>query len=101
MDSTDGVGTSYYLRDVGTWEQAREYFVHRSIYHLKEGDPHAWLIPRLAGQAKASFVAIEFDEFGAGRGYINSCSRTLWKPPIWIRPTLATSMQFPPSRSRS
>jgi hypothetical protein len=68
VDSTDGVGTSYYLRDVGTWEQAREYFVHRSIYHLKEGDPHAWLIPRLAGQAKASFVAIEFDEFGAGRG---------------------------------
>jgi hypothetical protein len=68
VDSTEGVGASYYLRDSGTREQAREYFVHRSIYHLKEGDPHAWLIPRLAGQAKASFVAIEFDEFGAGRG---------------------------------
>ncbi|WP_409434869.1 iron-containing redox enzyme family protein [Mycobacterium sp. SMC-14] len=63
-----GSGPSWYLRDQGTWEQAREYFVHRSLYHLKEGDPHAWIIPRLTGQAKASFVAIEFDEYGAGRG---------------------------------
>ncbi|MDQ2628691.1 MAG: iron-containing redox enzyme family protein [Actinomycetota bacterium] len=63
-----GSGPSWYLRDHGTWEQAREYFVHRSLYHLKEGDPHAWIIPRLTGQAKASFVAVEFDEYGAGRG---------------------------------
>jgi hypothetical protein len=46
----------------------REYFVHRSLYHLKEADPHAFAIPRLVGQAKASFVAVEFDEYGAGRG---------------------------------
>ena len=64
----DGNGPGVYLRDHGTWEQMREYFVHRSLYHLKEGDPHAWAIPRLSGQAKASFVAIEFDEFGGGRG---------------------------------
>lgn len=63
-----GTGPSWHLRDHGTWEQAREYFVHRSLYHLKEGDPHAWVIPRLSGQAKASFVAVEFDEYGAGRG---------------------------------
>lgn len=64
----DASGPSYYLRDKGTWEQMREYFVHRSLYHLKEGDPHAFAIPRLTGQAKASFVAVEFDEFGGGRG---------------------------------
>ena len=68
IESTDGTGPSYWLRDSGTWEQMREYFVHRSLYHLKEGDPHAWAIPRLTGQAKASFVAVEFDEYGAGRG---------------------------------
>ncbi|MGV0816040.1 iron-containing redox enzyme family protein [Mycolicibacterium boenickei] len=62
----DGTGPSYHLRDEGTWAQMREYFVHRSLYHLKEGDPHAWLIPRLGGQAKAAFVAVEFDEYGAG-----------------------------------
>ena len=61
-------GLSYVLRDNGTWEQMREYFVHGSLYHLKEADPHAWTIPRLTGQAKASFVAIEFDEYGGGRG---------------------------------
>ncbi|WP_283616654.1 iron-containing redox enzyme family protein [Mycolicibacterium poriferae] len=68
IEPVDGSGLSYFLRDEGSWEQMREYFVHRSLYHLKEGDPHAWAIPRLSGQAKASFVAVEFDEFGAGRG---------------------------------
>ncbi|MDV3123572.1 iron-containing redox enzyme family protein [Mycobacterium sp. 21AC1] len=68
VEPVDGEGLSHHLRDKGTWQQMREYFVHRSLYHLKEGDPHAWAIPRLTGQAKASFVAVEFDEFGAGRG---------------------------------
>ncbi|MHA7650080.1 iron-containing redox enzyme family protein [Mycobacterium sp. ML4] len=68
VEPRDGTGPSWYLRDTGTWEQMREYFVHRSLYHLKEGDPHAFAIPRLTGTAKAAFVAIEFDEYGAGRG---------------------------------
>ena len=67
VEMVDGDGPSFYLRDHGTWEQMREYFAHHSLYHLKEGDPHAWAIPRLSGQAKASFVAVEYDEFGAGR----------------------------------
>lgn len=68
VEPVDGTGPSYYLRDTGTWQQMCEYFVHRSLYHLKEGDPHAFAIPRLTGVAKAAFVAIEFDEYGAGRG---------------------------------
>jgi hypothetical protein len=68
VEPVDGEGPSYFLRDLGTWEQMREYFVHRSLYHLKEADPHAWAIPRLTGQAKASFVAVEYDEYGGGRG---------------------------------
>ena len=68
VEPIDGEGPSYFLGDKGSWEQMREYFVHRSLYHLKEGDPHAWAIPRLTGQAKASFVAVEFDEYGGGRG---------------------------------
>ena len=68
VEPVNGNGPSYFLRDEGTWEQMREYFAHRSLYHLKEGDPHAWAIPRLTGQAKASFVAVEYDEFGAGKG---------------------------------
>ncbi|MET7768197.1 iron-containing redox enzyme family protein [Nocardia sp. NPDC005366] len=61
-------GPSVFLRDEGHWWQVREYFVHRSIYHHKEADPYAWVIPRLRGQAKASLVAVEFDEFGGGHG---------------------------------
>ena len=68
VEPADGTGLSYFLRDEGTWEQMREYFVHRSLYHLKEGDPHAFAIPRLIGAAKAAFVAVEYDEYGAGRG---------------------------------
>ncbi|MDD4868338.1 MAG: iron-containing redox enzyme family protein [Mycobacterium sp.] len=68
IEPVDGTGPSHYLQDSGTWQQMREYFAHRSVYHLKEGDPHAWVIPRLSGGAKAAFVAIEFDEYGAGQG---------------------------------
>ena len=68
VEPVSGWGPSHFLRERGTWAQMREYFVHRSLYHLKEGDPHAWAIPRLTGQAKASFVAVEFDEFGGGSG---------------------------------
>jgi hypothetical protein len=68
VEATSGTGPSWYFKEEGTWDQLREYFAHRSLYHLKEGDPHAFTIPRLQGQAKASFVAVEFDEFGGGRG---------------------------------
>lgn len=62
-----GAGASRFLRDQGEWWQLRELFAHRSVYHLKEADPHAWVIPRLSGRAKAALVAVEFDEFGGGR----------------------------------
>lgn len=68
VEPLDGTGVSHHLRDRGEWWQVREFFAHRSVYHLKEADPHAWVIPRLSGQAKASLVAVEFDEFGGGRG---------------------------------
>jgi heme oxygenase-like protein len=68
VEPIDGEGVSHFLCDDGDWSHMREYFVHRSIYHHKEADPHAWVIPRLRGQAKASLVAVEFDEFGGGRG---------------------------------
>ena len=68
VEATSGTGPSWFFKDEGSWDQIREYFAHRSLYHLKEGDPHAFAIPRLQGQAKASFVAVEFDEFGGGRG---------------------------------
>lgn len=63
----DESSVTHFLQRDGTAEQLREYAALRSLYHLKEADPHAWVIPRLRGRAKAGMVAIEFDEFGAGR----------------------------------
>ncbi|GGX10409.1 iron-containing redox enzyme family protein [Streptomyces chryseus] len=68
VEPVEGRGVSHELMHDGTWERMREYLAHRSLYQLKEADPQAWVIPRLEGQAKASLVAVEFDEFGAGRG---------------------------------
>ncbi|MFZ3566470.1 iron-containing redox enzyme family protein [Streptomyces sp. BH097] len=58
---------SHHLERDGNTRQFREYAALRSLYHLKEADPHAWVIPRLTGRAKAGMAAIEYDEFGAGR----------------------------------
>lgn len=65
-ESPEGWGVSHELAARGTWDTMREFFVHRSIYHLKEADPHALAIPRLSGRAKAALVAVEFDEYGGG-----------------------------------
>ncbi|MEU6378921.1 iron-containing redox enzyme family protein [Streptomyces sp. NPDC046909] len=63
----DGTSVSHHLERDGELWQFREYAALRSLYHLKEADPHAWVLPRLRGRAKAGMAAIEFDEFGAGR----------------------------------
>jgi Iron-containing redox enzyme len=66
VEPLNGTGVSHFLKDEGEWWQLREYAAQRSLYHLKEADPHAWVIPRLQGRAKAAMAAVEFDEFGAG-----------------------------------
>ncbi|MFF2189420.1 iron-containing redox enzyme family protein [Streptomyces sp. NPDC058155] len=67
VEPVNGTGLTYFLRDEGELWQLGEYAAQRSLYHLKEADPHAWVIPRLRGRAKAAMVAVEFDEFGGGR----------------------------------
>ena len=86
VEPIDGAGPSYYLRDSGTWQQMREYFAHRSLYHLKEGDPHAWAIPRLTGQAKAAFVAVDSTSTAAVAATVctSGCSPTYLTPLGWI-----------------
>ncbi|MER5926218.1 iron-containing redox enzyme family protein [Streptomyces mirabilis] len=67
VEPVDGIGVTHYLQDHGELWQLREYAAQRSLYHLKEADPHAWVLPRLWGRAKAGMAAVEFDEFGGGR----------------------------------
>jgi hypothetical protein len=67
VEPMDGTGVTHYLQHNGELWQLREYAAQRSLYHLKEADPHAWVLPRLWGRAKAGMAAVEFDEFGGGR----------------------------------
>ncbi|MFI6074349.1 iron-containing redox enzyme family protein [Actinoplanes sp. NPDC051343] len=62
----DGPSLSGYLRGRATRGQFREFVTHRSIYHLREADPHTWAIPRLGGRPKAALIEIQADEYGGG-----------------------------------
>ncbi|MGO4691267.1 iron-containing redox enzyme family protein [Glaciibacter sp. 2TAF33] len=62
-----GPSLSKYVARSATIGQVRELVVQRSIYTLKEADPHSWAIPRLTGRAKSALVEIQADEYGGGR----------------------------------
>jgi len=67
IDADDGPRLAPYLRRHAPLEQFREFVLNRSVYQLKEADPHSFAIPRLDGAAKAALVEIEADEYGGGR----------------------------------
>jgi len=68
-----GPSVSGFVAKKATDEQLREFVVHRSIYHLKEADPHSWALPRLSGRAKSALIEVQADEYGGGRpGWIHS-----------------------------
>lgn len=62
-----GPSMSRFLAGKADLAQLREFLVHKSIYQLKEADPHTFAIPRLAGRPKAALVEIQADEYGGGR----------------------------------
>ncbi len=49
----------------GTLDQMREFCVHKSASHLREGDPQAFAIPRLSGDAKAALIEIQYENVAA------------------------------------
>ncbi len=63
----DGPSLSAFLARRASVGQFREFLVHRSVYQLKEADPHTWALPRLTGRAKAALVEVQMDEYGGGR----------------------------------
>ncbi|MDR6558890.1 hypothetical protein J2809_003260 [Arthrobacter pascens] len=62
-----GPSMSRHVARKATLEQLHEFLIHKSVYQLKEADPHTWAIPRLTGRAKAALVEIQADEYGGGR----------------------------------
>jgi Iron-containing redox enzyme len=67
VEADDGPSVARYVQTTATSEQFTEFAVHRSIYQLKEADPHSWAIPRLSGRAKAALLEIQIDEYGGGQ----------------------------------
>jgi heme oxygenase-like protein len=65
-EADDGPALSGLLRRRATRDQFREFVALRSIYHLREADPHTWAIPRLSGRPKGALIEIQLDEYGGG-----------------------------------
>lgn len=63
----DGPSLAEHLRRHADAGQFRDFLRQRSIYHLKESDPHAFVVPRLDGAPKVALAELQYDEFGAGR----------------------------------
>jgi hypothetical protein len=63
----EGPSVAMFVHREATLEQFAEFMVHRSIYQLKESDPHSWVIPRVTGKPKAALVELQYDEYGGGR----------------------------------
>ena len=62
-----GPELSRFVQHGATIDQFRELMMHRSLYHLREADPHTFVIPRLSGRAKAALIEIQIDEYGGGQ----------------------------------
>jgi hypothetical protein len=62
-----GPDLARYLAREADGGQFAEFAAHRSVYQLKEADPHSFGIPRLDGAVKAALVEIQADEYGGGQ----------------------------------
>jgi Iron-containing redox enzyme len=62
----DGPSLARFVQTEATEEQVLDLLRMRSIYHLKEADPSAWVVPRLDTASKAGLVELLYDEYGAG-----------------------------------
>jgi hypothetical protein len=62
----DGVSLAAHVHRDADRDQVLELLRVRSLYHLQEADPTAWVVPRLGVRAKAALVELQYDEYGAG-----------------------------------
>ena len=62
----DGRSLASFVQRDADADQVRELLSMRTIYHLKESDPSAWLVPRLSVGPQAALMELQYDEYGAG-----------------------------------
>jgi hypothetical protein len=66
VEGHDGPSLARFVQADATEDQVLDLLRMRSIYHLKEADPSAWVVPRLEARPKAALVELLYDEYGAG-----------------------------------
>jgi hypothetical protein len=62
----DGPSLARHVQTEATEDQVMDLLRFRSVYHLKEADPTAWVVPRLPVRPKAALMELQFDEYGVG-----------------------------------
>lgn len=68
MTVAEGPGeTVRFLERRATREEFVSYLRRRAVHHLRESDPHSFLLPRLDGAAKVGLAELQYDEYGSGR----------------------------------
>ncbi len=66
VEDHDGRSLASHVQRHADHDQVLELLRVRSIYHLKESDPTAWVVPRLPVGPKAALMALLYDEYGVG-----------------------------------
>lgn len=56
-----------FLERNATRDEFVEYLSLRAVHHLRESDPHSFVLPRLDGAAKVALAELQYDEYGSGR----------------------------------
>ena len=67
ISQTSGPELARFLHREATRDQMLDFLAQRSIYHLKESDPHSFVLGRVGGPAKVALAELLYDEFGASR----------------------------------
>jgi hypothetical protein len=62
----DGRSLATFVQRQADANQVLELLRIRSVYHLKESDPTAWVVPRLRFRTQAALMELQYDEYGAG-----------------------------------
>jgi hypothetical protein len=62
----DGPSVASYVQRQASTEQVLQLLRWRSLYHLRESDPTAFVVPRLDVRTKAALIELQYDEYGGG-----------------------------------
>jgi hypothetical protein len=62
----DGPSLASHVHRRASREQVLQLLRWRTLYHLRESDPTAFVVPRLGVRPKAALMELQFDEYGNG-----------------------------------